>query len=57
MFTQMFQILEDIDEFSTHFSHISEREKEIQTIMINICKKQVFDKLKSICIKAYAEYM
>jgi len=29
MFTQMFQILEDIDEFSMRFSHISERKKEI----------------------------
>ncbi len=57
MFTQMFQILKDIDEFSTHFSHISERKKEIRTIMINICKKQVFDKLKLICVEAYAEYM
>jgi len=57
MFTQMFQILENIDEFSTRFSHISKREKEIWTIMIDMCKKQVSDKLKSICVEAYAEYM
>jgi hypothetical protein len=29
MFIQMFQILKDIDEFSTYFSHIFEKEKEI----------------------------
>jgi len=57
MFTQMFQILEDIDEFSTRFSHISEREKEIRTIIVNICKKQASDKLKSTCVIAYAEYV
>lgn len=53
----MFQILKDIDEFSTCHSHISEREKEIQIIIVNICKKQASDKLKLTCVIAYAEYV
>ncbi len=55
IFIKFFQILKDVKYFLIQFSHIHEDEKEIHTIIIDMCKKQNSD---IICIcKDYIIYM